>query len=134
MPEPPFLFQNLRVYQQALTLADRTSALTSAFRRPNWYLADQMNRASLSVALNIAESTGRATVADRRRFLLMARGSVHECVALLDMCERKRLLTDAERAELNQGLVTVAKMLAGMVRYTGDASSVREETEEYGDL
>ena len=108
-----FLFQKLRVYQHAMALADRVSSLVVGFSRPNWYLADQFRRASLSIALNIAESTGRVTAADQRRFLVMARGSVHECAALFDMCERKKLLPDPERSELIQQLVTVSKMLAG---------------------
>ncbi len=132
MAGPPFLFQNLKVYQQALVLVDRASTLTSGFSRPNWYVADQLNRASLSVALNIAEGTGRATVADKRRFLVMARGSVHECVALLDVCERRKLLVDPDRAELTQHLISIAKMLAGMVRSIDEAGSVREDIEEYG--
>ena len=126
-----FLFQNLRVYQYAVALAERASSLTAAFPRANWYLADQMNRASLSAALNIAESTGRYTAADRRRFLIMARGSVHECVALLDICGRKGLICGEPSAELGKDLLTIAKMLAGMISRLSNDDSVREEAELY---
>ena len=50
-----FLFEKLAVYQRALTFAERVSGLTERFPRGHWYLADQLNRASLSVSLNIAE-------------------------------------------------------------------------------
>ncbi len=120
-----FLFQNLRVYQQAIELANRLSNLTSSFSRSNWYLAEQLNRASLSIALNIAESTGRFTTADKRRFLIMARGSVHECIALLDMCDKKKLLSNEIRAELREQLIAIAKMLAGMIK--NNNNFVREE-------
>jgi len=126
-----FLFQNLRVYQQAMEFAERLSSLTAGFSRTNWYLAEQMNRASLSVALNIAESTGRFTAADKRRFLVIARGSVHECIALLDMCDRKKLLCGEPRAELSEQLVVIAKMLAGMTNRVSDGDFVREESEPY---
>ena len=126
-----FLFQNLRVYQRALTFAERVSALTASFSRLHWYLRDQLNRASLSIALNIAESSGRVTAADERRFLVMARGSVHECVALMDMLERKKLLPDASRAELAEHLTVIAKMLSGMIARLNTTDSVREEFEQY---
>ena len=126
-----FLFQNLRVYQQALAFADEVSTVTAGFPRASWYLAEQMNRAGISVALNIAESTGRVTNRDERRFLVIARGSVHECAALLDMCGRRQLLTDAQRAEMSEHLVTISKMLSGMIRRYGDSEAVGEEQEGY---
>jgi four helix bundle protein len=127
----PFLFQNLRVYQQALAFADEAATLTTAFPRASWHVGDQLNRASLSIALNIAESTGRGTTSDKRRFLIMARGSVHECAALLDMCERRKLVPDARRVELVEHLTTISKMLSGMVDRYSAGNGVREEGEDY---
>ncbi len=126
-----YLFQNLRVYQQAMDFAQRVSSLTSGFARPNWYLADQFNRASLSIPLNIAESTGRLTPADKRRFLVMARGSAHECVALLEMCERKDLMDADSRSELSAQLLAIGKMLAGMMAWVREIDSVKEDAELY---
>jgi four helix bundle protein len=126
-----FLFKNLRVYQQALAFADTASTLAAAFPRACWHVRDQLNRASLSIALNIAESTGRVTSADKRRFLIVARGSVHEYAALLDMCERKQLLPDAQRAELHEHLITISKMLSGMIERYHDTGTVGDQQEEY---
>jgi four helix bundle protein len=126
-----FLFKNLRVYQQALAFADVASTLTAGFPPACWHVRDQLNRASLSIALNIAESTGRVTSADRRRFLIVARGSVHECAALLDMCERKRLLPDAQRVELDEHLVTISKMLSGMIERYHGSDTMADQQEEY---
>ncbi len=126
-----FLFQNLRVYQRALEFAEQASALTVKFSRENWYLRDQLNRAALSIALNIAEGTGRTTKADQRRFLIMARGSVHECVALMDMCQRKKLLPETSRTDFTGHLTVIAKMLSGMIARLSTTDSVREEPEHY---
>ena len=114
----PFLFEKLEVYQKALTFAERVSALTEHFPRGHWYLADQLNRASLSISLNIAEGNGRWTDADRRNFFGIARGSVHECVPLLELCRRKELLADAACVEFKGELETIAKMLAGLIGKT----------------
>ena len=51
----PFLFENLQVYQKAVDLADRASSLAEGFPRGYYFLADQLNRAALSVATNLAE-------------------------------------------------------------------------------
>lgn len=110
-----FLFEKLTVYQRALAFAERVCEVTRPFRRPDWYLADQLNRASLSITLNIAEGNGRATQADRRNFFTIARGSVHECVPLVELCRRKSLFTDTVSGELKAELVTIAKMLSGLI-------------------
>jgi hypothetical protein len=62
----PFLFENLLVYQKALDFADEVCQFTSRFDRGFGFLADQLNRASLSISTNLAEGNGRFTPADRR--------------------------------------------------------------------
>ncbi len=110
-----FLFEKLEVYQKAVTFAERVSSLTEEFPRGHWYLADQLNRAGLSISLNIAEGNGRWTAADRRNFFGIARGSIHECVPLLEICRRKELIGVTECTELKNDLVVMAKMLSGLV-------------------
>ena len=112
----PFLFEKLEVYQKAVDLAERVSTLTSDFPRGCWYLADQLNRASLSVSLNVAEGNGRWTEADRRNFFAIARGSLHECVPLIELCRRRRLLQDDVCGGLTGELETIAKMLSGLIQ------------------
>src|SRR6187399_3389209 len=49
-------------------------------------LSDQLDRASLSVPLNVAEGAGRAG-RDQARHYAIARGSAFECLAVLDLLE-----------------------------------------------
>jgi four helix bundle protein len=114
----PFLFEKLEVYQKALTLAERVSGLTEHFPRGNGYLADQLCRASLSISLNLAEGNGRWTAADRRNFFAIARGSVHECVPLVELSRRKGLIDEVTCGELKGEIETIAKMLAGLIART----------------
>lgn len=49
------------------------------------HLKDQLSRASSSVALNVAEGSGRVTPADRRRFFTIAYASCKEVMAILSL-------------------------------------------------
>ena len=110
----PFMFERLEVYQKSVDLAEETINLAEAFPRGYYFLADQFNRASLSVATNIAEGNGRFTKKDRRNFFIIARGSVQECVPLLEIAKRKQLVSDAEVSEMLTNLEVIAKMLSGL--------------------
>ena len=110
----PFMFQNLKVYQKAVDLAETVSRLTEPFPRGTYYLTDQFNRAALSIALNIAEGNGRWHKPDRRKFFHIARGSCHECVPLLEICFRKKLIDKDRYDILNKELEEIAKMISGL--------------------
>ncbi len=120
-----FLFEKLAVYQRGLAFAERCSRLTEGFPRGYRYLADQLNRASLSIPLNIAEGNGRWTEADRCHFFAVARGSVHECVPLLEMCRRRELVREEDCEELRAEVEALAKMLAGLMRRRAGPKSRR---------
>ena len=53
-----FAFEKLIVYQKAVDFADQITCQTGQFPRGFYFLADQLNRASLSIAANIAEGKG----------------------------------------------------------------------------
>lgn len=52
-------------------------------------LRDQLDRASVSIVLNIAEGAGRFAPADKARHYVIARGSALECRAILDLLEAR---------------------------------------------
>ena len=51
------------------------------------HLKDQLNRASSSIALNLAEGAGRFNKKDQRRFYKIAYGSLRECKAIIEIGE-----------------------------------------------
>jgi len=110
-----FAFEKLLVYQKAITFADAVCTLTRSFPRGYFFLADQLNRAALSIATNLAEGNGRFTKADRRNFFTIARGSVQECVPLLEVARRRNLLDEAKHQALRTELEVMAKMLSGLI-------------------
>jgi len=113
----PFLFEKLDVYQKSLDLADEISGLTEYFPKGRYYLADQLNRASLSIPANIAEGNGKFTKADRINFFRIARGSAFECVPLLEICRRRNLLKEDAALGFKDRLDEVCRMLTGLINY-----------------
>ena len=111
-----FMFENLDVYQKAVNLTDEVASLTQGFPRRYYFLVDQLNRAALSVATNLAEGNGRFTKADRKDFFAIARGSVQECVPLVELARRRDFITDTRHAELHGELEVIAKMISGLIK------------------
>ena len=111
-----FTFEKLEVYQKAVSFADRVCQATQTFSRGYGFLSDQLNRAALSIAANIAEGNGRFTKPDRKNFFGIARGSVQECVPLLELARRRGLLTDDQHLVLKADLEEIAHMLSGLIK------------------
>ncbi len=110
-----FAFEKLVVYQKSVDFADAICQRTEFFTRGYGFLVDQLNRASVSIAANIAEGNGRFTKPDRRHFFGIARGSVQECVPLLELARRRNLIDDACHADLKGRLEEVSRMLSGLI-------------------
>jgi four helix bundle protein len=110
-----FQFEKLLVYQKSVDFADQVCATTEVFTRGYGFLVDQLNRAALSISANIAEGNGRFTKADRKNFFIIARGSVQECVPLLELSRRRKLIDDPKHAELKAQLEEISKMLSGLI-------------------
>ncbi len=110
-----FMFENLAVYQRAIDLTEQVVTLTQSFPRGYYFLTDQLNRASLSIATNLAEGNGRFTSADRRNFFIVARASAQECVPLLELARRKGLVADNPHQAFREQIEVIARMISGLI-------------------
>jgi four helix bundle protein len=110
-----FAFEKLIVYQKSVDFVDQVTEITGAFPRGFYFLANQLNRASLSISANIAEGNGRFTTPDRKNFFGIARGSVQECVPLLELTRRRNLITQEVHQRLKADLEEIAKMISGLI-------------------
>jgi four helix bundle protein len=110
-----FAFEKLLVYQKSVDFADQVCVVTEQFSRGYGFLVDQLNRAALSISANIAEGNGRFTKADRKNFFIISRGSVQECVPLLELARRRSLIDEAKHAELKSQLEEISRMLSGLI-------------------
>lgn len=110
-----FMLEKLDVYNKAIDFYCTVSDLTKKFTKGNYHLADQFNRAALSISLNIAEGNGRYHIKDRQSFFRIARGSAFERVPLLEICQRKDLIKKESHKELKIRIEDVCKMLSGLI-------------------
>ena len=108
----------LRVVQVAEHVAKGCAVLAHTFRgseaRPR---ADQLVRASTSIGLNIAEACGRGTLDDFRRFVLYARGSAQETLALLRVTPPTSEDQRSTIRSLQSSTVLILKMLTRLYHY-----------------
>jgi len=98
----------LHVYAVAVEFQTLASALSP---KGQPVLRDQLERASLSIVLNIAEGAGRRSRPDKSRFYGIARGSANECAAILDLLRVRGLASEAACSQGRELLVRIVQML-----------------------
>jgi len=82
---------------------------------------DQLDRASTSIVLNLAEGNGKRTYPDRSRFFDIARGSALECAGFLDVLVARTLADEVLVSEGKKQLLEIVSMIAGLIaRFSGD--------------
>lgn len=109
-------FEKMDVYQYAIRFLALSTKAVESMPGGNAGLVDQLRRAALSIPLNIAESSGKTSSADRKRFCSIARGSAMECSAILDACRVLNLADDGIVDDGKQLLVRIVSMLTKMCR------------------
>jgi len=76
--------------------------------------------------LNIAEGSDRATDADFIRFLVIARGSVNEVAAGLDIALDNGYITDGLHKELSRSCAIIIDQLMAFMRHLRNKRSQQE--------
>jgi four helix bundle protein len=102
------------VYRVAVEFAKIAAGICSN-RRVGTTLRDQLDRASVSIVLCIAEGVGRRTTADKAHFFTMARGSATECAAILDLIEARGLLPVPVHRHGRGQLIRIVQMLTRLI-------------------
>jgi four helix bundle protein len=122
-----FDHEKLDVYQESIAFCGWAGSLLAEISA-RAAAKDQLDRASTSLPLNIAEGNGKFSTVDRARFLEIARGSALECAACLDVLEVRKLVAAERIAPAKEKLVRIVNMLMGMLkRFSGRAEFLRED-------
>lgn len=123
-----FAHEKLNVYKKSIEFVSWANDLIKTLPK-NERIIDQLDRASISIPLNIAEGNGRYTGKDKSRFFDIARGSAFECAACLDVIVAKNLI-DETVAEVGKSLLDeIVSMLVGLIK--SSSNRVYEENIEY---
>jgi four helix bundle protein len=110
-----FDHEKLEVYQAALSFIEWLEPILQKLPK-SLAVTDQLDRASTSIPLNLAEGNGKFTGPDRCRFFDNARGSALESAAALDVLVAK---TRCSREEVSAGkdrLWSIVSMLVGLIK------------------
>lgn len=76
----------------------------------------QIRRAALSVYLNVAEGCSRKSQKERRRFYEVARGSIIEIDAALDIAVELGYTSQEKSKELGQFIIRTFQILSKMIQ------------------
>jgi four helix bundle protein len=123
-----FDHEKLDVYREAIDFCGWVGDFLAAISAKA-AAKDQLDRASTSIPLNIAEGNGKFSAKDRARFFEMARGSALECAACLDVLLVRKLATEDQLVGQKDKLARIVQMLIGMLRKFSERAEVLREDE-----
>jgi four helix bundle protein len=109
-------FRRRAAYQRSIRLADEVySAVATWGSVDRWSLGVQLLRSVDSIGANIAEGAGRVHTADRRRFFVIARGSLFETEHWLARAKARGLTAHPYGDQLTD----IARALSGLIKNPG---------------
>ncbi len=110
-----FDFEKLDVYQKAKVFNKEILQFLRDGKAIDSYLRDQLKRASISIVINIAEGSGKFSKADKRNFYTTSRGSVYECISLLEIISEEGFVDQIKFNEFYKKYEELSKMLLGLI-------------------
>jgi four helix bundle protein len=111
-----FDFEKLEVFKKAKELNKEILMLLRQNKLIDNYISDQLRRASLSIVTNIAEGSGKFSKADKRNYYTISRGSVYECVALLEIIADENFIETTTHDYFKSRYEIISKMLLGLIK------------------
>ena len=107
-------FENLDVWKKACTLTvDIYDTLKNC---KDYSLKDQMTRAAVSIASNIAEGAERDSPKEYIRFLHIAKGSAAELRTQIYISCRIGIITIDNQKKFTEKLIVISKMLQSLIK------------------
>ncbi len=107
-------FEDLLVWQKSILLSMEIYRLY--INNHDWGFKNQIQRASVSIANNIAEGFDRSSDKEFKRFLFIALGSASEVRSMNYLAAKLMYISSDEYNECNDHLIEISKMLNGLSR------------------
>ncbi|MBI5404027.1 MAG: four helix bundle protein [Ignavibacteriae bacterium] len=109
--------KKLNVWKEGINLVKLIYKTTESFPRNEIFgLSNQLRRASVSVASNIAEGASRRTKAERIRFYEISRSSVVEIDTQLEIANELKLINEDQLKELDNKISHIFSMLSNLIK------------------
>jgi four helix bundle protein len=118
----------MEVYQLSLAFAKRANTVRGAFLPGRSALADQLDRAAVSIVLNVAEGAGEFARREKARFYRIARRSATECAAILDVASQLEIADGKLLEEAKDDLRKIVAMLVGLSKWAEDSAPTDHRT------
>ena len=111
-------YRQLQIYERSYQAALAVYRMTKGFPQSEKFaITSQMQRASTSIALNIAEGYAKKSSQEEfKRFLLMALGSANEMSVLLDFSKDLGYINQTEYEKASKEYDEIGKMLNKFVQ------------------
>lgn len=116
-------FEDLEVWQSACRISVRIYLMLKECR--DYGMKDQMTRAAVSIASNIAEGCERDSIKESIHFLHIAKGSSAELRTQLHIAGEIGIIDLNARKELIEDLVTLSRKLHSLIRTFSSQSSTK---------
>jgi four helix bundle protein len=110
-----FEFEKLNAYQESKKFFSEILAVLQTAKFQDYTIKDQLKRAALSITLNIAEGAGRFHHKDKKNFYINARGSINECVAVVEILSENKYIANEQFKTLYGHLELLSKMVSGLI-------------------
>jgi four helix bundle protein len=107
-------FEDLDVWKRSCRIAVQVYEVLRGCR--DWGLRDQMTRAAVSIASNIAEGAERDSIAEYIRFLHIAKGSAAELRTQIYIAQRIGLIDNDLQMQMTQELKEISSMLQALAK------------------
>lgn len=111
-----FDHEKLDAYHIAIEFVILSDVVIEHLPRGRGYLSDQLQRAALSIPLNIAEGAGEYAIDEKMRFYRMAKRSGTECAGILEVCRKLQLLDEQRYAKGRELLIRIVSILTKMAQ------------------
>ena len=108
-------FKELKCWQKALDLNEAFYFIFKNNRE--FYLRDQMLRATLSILNNIAEGFGRKSSKEKIRFFEYSTSSCYEVESMTFLLERLQLFENDKIIELRNSTIEIFKMVSALSKH-----------------
>ena len=101
-----------------MLFADQVIALIENLdtSRKHYRLYEQLESATTSIPMNIAEGQGRESKKEFIRFLYIARGSLYETLTLLEIFKMRKWISPEQFEGLESQSNEIARMINGLIK------------------